>query len=321
LKYVHINCRKARTEYNVLIKINSALSRNISQRGYSPQDLMNFIGDFLEKNNAYMILVLDELDSLDEKGAELLYLLVRINDDAIKSNIPRRLSIIGIIRDYTFLKKHIGDTYQYFLNHYIEFEEYTRKEIHDILEQRVIISLNENVISNENLHFIAEIVHEIGDIRCGLNILWSATKIAEIKGLDMVSLNCIKQAYQDLVPYSIKDRLKQMSEHKLLLLYTITVKCQENGNLLISLAEAVEDYKEYCRISGIIPRAYSQLWNYIKECKNDEILKVDIKSKGIKGRKALIKIPDIPIKNFVQNITNVLETKNQKINNKTKRSG
>jgi cell division control protein 6 len=293
----------------VLVRLNSTLNNNVPQRGYSPQDLLDFLRDFIEKEDTFLILVLDELDSLDKKGAELLYSLVRINDDTIESKVSKRLNIIGIVRNVSFLSNLVRDIHHYFLKQPIVFEKYTRKQIFNILKQRASISFNENVISDNILQFISEIVYEIGDVRCGLNILWSATKIAENKGLNIINLNCVKRAYQDLVPYTIKDTLYHMAKHKLLLLYTITAKLKENGNLNIYLSEAVEDYKKICKLSGIPPRAYSQLWNYIQECKKDEILKVGIESSGIRGRKAFFRMPEIPLNRFVQNIKSVLESR------------
>ena len=309
LKYIHVNCKKARTEYKVLILLNSALNSNIPQRGYSPQDLLDFLRAFIEKENIFLIIVLDELDSLDEKGAELLYSLVRINDDTIESKVPKRLNVIGIVRNVSFLSNLVKEIHHYFLKHTIIFEKYTIKQIFDILKQRAHISFYENVISDKSIQFIAEIVYEVGDVRCGLNLLWCSTKIAENKGLNIITLNCIKQAYQDLIPYNIKDTLNHMTDHKLLLLYTITVKLQENGNLNISLTDVFEDYKDICNHSGIPPRAYSQVRNYIQECKKDTILKVDNVSKGIRGRRTIIEMPDIPLNKLVLNITSILESK------------
>lgn len=309
LKYIHINCRRARTEYRALIQLISALNINIPQRGYSPQDLLGFLRAFLEKEDMFLILVLDELDSLDKKGAELLYSLVRINDDVIETKVSKRLNIIGIIGNAPFSSNLVKDIHHYFLKNAIVFEKYTKTQIFDILKQRAHISINENVISDKILRFMAEIVYENGDVRCGINILWNATKLAENKGLGIVTLNCVTQAYQDLVPYAIKDKLIHMADHKLLLLYTITVKLQKNGNLNISLTDAFKDYKDICNLSGIPPRAYSQVWNYIQECKKDTILKVDNVSKGIRGRRTIIEMPDIPLNKLVLNITRILESR------------
>jgi len=49
IKYVHINCRKERTSYKVLIKIVLALNKNFPKRGYSPQDLLDIIVDIIEE--------------------------------------------------------------------------------------------------------------------------------------------------------------------------------------------------------------------------------------------------------------------------------
>ena len=101
IKYIHINCRKERTQYKVLIKIIRDIKRNFPKRGYSPQDLLEIILEFLEKQNYHLLIVLDELSYLIDKGGDLIYTLTRINDDSI--NAPQRISIIGIVRDISCL--------------------------------------------------------------------------------------------------------------------------------------------------------------------------------------------------------------------------
>ena len=49
MKYVHINCRKERTGYKALIKIVRTINDKFPKRGYSPQDLLDIIIDYLNK--------------------------------------------------------------------------------------------------------------------------------------------------------------------------------------------------------------------------------------------------------------------------------
>ena len=97
IKYVHVNCRKERTSYKVLIKIIRLMKKNFPKRGYSPQDLLEILIDFLHQKDIHILIVLDELCYLINKGEDLIYSLTRINDDAV--NFQERLSIIGIVRD------------------------------------------------------------------------------------------------------------------------------------------------------------------------------------------------------------------------------
>ena len=101
IKYVHINCRKERTSYKVLIKIVRALNNTFPKRGYSPQDLLEIIVDIIKDQNLHLLIVLDELSYLIGKEGDLIYSLTRINDDAF--NTSRHISIIGIARDISCL--------------------------------------------------------------------------------------------------------------------------------------------------------------------------------------------------------------------------
>ena len=55
IKYIHINCRKERTSYKVLIKILRSINTNFPKRGYSPQDLLEIINDFLNIHNIHIL--------------------------------------------------------------------------------------------------------------------------------------------------------------------------------------------------------------------------------------------------------------------------
>lgn len=316
LKYVHINCRKERTEYKVLVKINQTLSPRIPKRGYSPQDLMDFLTEFLEKEDIYLLLVLDEFDSLLDGEAGLLYSLVRINDDT--NNVHKRLNIIGILsynvkfeRNISFLSKFFRDIRHYFQQNAIIFKPYTQEQVFDILKHRVSISFNQNTVSDEIINYIASIVVKSGDIRCGLNLLWSSSKIAEKNNLNIVTLKCVHRAYQELVPYSIREMIKHMTEHKLLFLFAIVDKLKNQVDKSeISLHEVVNEYNNICRTSGISPRSYSQLWNYVQEWKKDEIIDAKLEGGGLKGRKSFLQFPEIiNLKKFSQNISKALQSK------------
>jgi len=311
IKCVHINCRKERTSYKVLIRIVRVLSKNFPKRGYSPQDLLEVIIDLLNNQNLHLLVVLDELSYLINKNGDLIYSLTRINDDSLNSQ--ERVSIIGIVREISCLNNLDISTMSTLQRNIIKFKNYEKNQIFDILKYRTSISLKKNVISDKLIEMISELVHKNGDIRYGLNLLWRASKIAENKNLKYITAECIRLGNQDLVPFSTQDILMYMSSQKLIFLLTIIKRLNNGEKHQVSLMDILDAYYILCENLGISPRSYSQLWNYLQEFKKENLISVKIKSNSIKGRKAFIEIPDISLTKFEKIIVNLLQSKGLEI--------
>ena len=307
IEYVHINCRKERTSYKVLIKIIRVLKSNFPERGYSPQDILDIIKRSLDLKDTHLLIVLDELSYLIQKEEDLIYYLTRINDDDLTSK--QRISLIGIVRDVSELKNLDNSTLSTLQKNIIKFSKYERRQIYDILKYRAEISLKKNTISDEIIKMVAEIVYNSGDVRLGLNILWRAAKITENKDLGKISIESIRLANQETVPLLTQDFLIAMNKHKLLFLLSIAKTLKKMNIPRSPLGEIMQLYEVICESLKIKPRSYSQLWNFIKELKKDNLISVKIKSKDIKGRKAFIGILEIPILELERKIINILKTK------------
>ena len=311
VKYVHINCRKERTSYKALIKIVRTTNDKFPKRGYSPQDLLDIIIDHLNKKDHHLLIVLDELSYLINNGEDLIYSLTRLNDDSI--NAQQRISIIGIVRDISCLSNLDASTLSTLQRNIIEFKNYSREEIFDILKYRARICLIDKVISEEILDMITDLVYKKGDIRFGLNLIWRAVKIAENKGLKHLSAECVRLGNQDLVPFSIQDSLNCLSIQKLVFLISIIRSLKLSEDKAISIAEILNCYKIVCENLEIASKSPSQLWNYVQEFKRDNLICVNVQSDIIKGRKSLIQIPDISLNKFENIILELLNSKGLKI--------
>ncbi|MFX1312371.1 MAG: Cdc6/Cdc18 family protein [Promethearchaeota archaeon] len=311
IKYVHINCRKEKTSYNALIKIIRIFNKSFPKRGYSPRDLLEILLDLLNIQNLHLLIVLDELNYLIDKGEDLIYLLTRINDDFINSQ--QRISIIGIVRDITCLNNIDNSTMSTLQRNIIKFKNYSKTQIFDILKYRADISLKKNIISNELIEMISGSTYSNGDIRYGLNILWKATKIAENKNFKYITAECVRLGSQELVPFSTLDVLKYISSQKLIFLYAVVKALKINDLTEISFLEILKRYHVICENLGLSPKSYSQLWNYLQEFKRENILHTKILSEKIKGRKTLIQVPEINLSNLEKIITDILNSKGLKI--------
>jgi cell division control protein 6 len=305
--YMHVNCRKERTSYKVLIKLIQLIDKRFPKRGYSSQDLLDILIEFLHNRDLHILIGLDELSYLINKDEDLIYSLTRINDDTIKGE--QRVSIIGIVRDISCLNNLDISTMSTLQRNIINFKNYSKNQILDILKYRTEISLKKNVISNEMLGMISEITNSTGDIRTGLNILWRACKIAESKNLKYVNAECIRLGRQDLLPFSTLDVLEYMSSQKQIFLLAI-IKALDNSRLIeISFNEALKSYRVICENIGLTPRSHSQTWNYLQDFKRENIVVVDVVSEKIKGRRTLIRIPDLSLPKLEKNTKEILNSK------------
>lgn len=307
INYVHINCRKERTTYKVLIKIIHSMDKSFPKRGYSPQDLLEIITEYLNTHDLHLLIVLDELSYLIQKGGDLIYSLTRINDDLM--NAQQRISIIGVVRDISCINSLDISTMSTLQRNILKFENYTKNQVFDIMKYRASLSLKENSISDRILEMVAESVFKVGDIRYGLNLLWRASKFAESRDLKYLTSECIRFGNQDLISFSTHDAVKYLSIQKLIFLLSIIKVLKRTEKSKIPISEVLSLYHILCENLGLKPRSYSQLWNYLNEFEKENIVSLIVKSEAIKGRKAFIEIHDIPLTKFEIIINQTLKSK------------
>ena len=311
IKYAHVNCRKERTSYKVLIRLIQLLDNRFPKRGYSSQDLLDILNEFLHRYDLHILVVLDELSYLINKNEDLIYSLTRINDDALKGD--QRLSIIGIVRDISCLNNLDNSTMSTLQRNIIEFKKYSKEQLFDILKYRADISLKKNVLSDKMIEMISEITFNSSDIRCGLDIMWRSCKIAESKNLKYINAESIRLGNQDLLPFSTSDVVEYMNSQKLTFLLAIIKTLNNHDNIKISFNEALKRYYMICENIGLKPRSNSQLWNYLQEFKRENIVTTQIISEKVKGRHAIIEIPDLSLPNLERNTIEVLNSKGFRI--------
>ncbi len=304
---IHINCRKERTSYKVLIKIIRSINKNFPKRGYSPQDLIEILIDVLKAQNLHLLIVLDELNYLIIKDGDLIYSLTRLNDDSM--NTPQRVSLIGIVRDISCLNGLDTSTLSTLQKNIIKFNNYSNTQIFDILKYRITESLKENVISDKIIETIMEILSKNGDIRYGLNLIWRSGKIAESKDLVRITPECIRLGNQDFIPFLTQDVLDYLSNQKLVFLYSIVNSLKKSKISSIPINEIIKTYYILTENIGIRPRSYSQLWNYLQEYKKENLISLKVLSEDIKGRKSFIEITDVSLPKLEDSLLKILNSR------------
>lgn len=104
LHYVHVNCRECKGSlFMILQRTILTFYPHFPRRGYSAEELLQMLVQVLDELNAYLILVIDELEALiRSEGSDPLYNLTRIQEDRIKA--PQRLSLICVLREPEYLE-------------------------------------------------------------------------------------------------------------------------------------------------------------------------------------------------------------------------
>ena len=104
-RYVHVNCRECRGKLFLILQHAVSVFRpNFPKRGYSAEEALETLMQSLDEENAYMVLALDEFDSLiEQEGSEAVYKLTRLQE--MRPSKPQRISLITIIRDLKSTEK------------------------------------------------------------------------------------------------------------------------------------------------------------------------------------------------------------------------
>ena len=92
LHYVHVNCRECNGSlFMILQQPILTFLPHFPRRGYSAEELLQMLMQILDEQNAYLILVLDELETLIRSaGSDPIYNLTRIHENRLAA--PQRLS-------------------------------------------------------------------------------------------------------------------------------------------------------------------------------------------------------------------------------------
>ena len=289
LKYIHINCYKDRTLFLIMKKIIQTIMPGFPDRGFSAQELFHVIWKYLEEEDGYLLLTLDEMDFLTRiEGEAPIYFLSRLGDEYLKRK--QRLSLILIARRFEALGDLDERTKSTLLHNIIKFERYNSNQLYDIIKMRSNEALKDGVVNEEVLRMIAEIAAPRGDARYALELLWRAGKYADAEGLNKILPEHVRKAQADVfqIPANI---ILELPLHERLFLLSIAILLKKSKSIYVTMGEVENTYRVICEERKLEPRKHTQLWEYLQDLKNLGVLQTKVVN--IKGRTTLIGLMDI----------------------------
>ena len=314
IKYVHVNCHRNRTLYNVVAEIAKQLEIPLPPRGLSVKEMYDAILGYLEDHDLYAIITLDEFHYFASiAGSDAVYFIVRTYDD-IETSI-KRLNFIFISLDTSKLSLLDSSTESYLLRHMIKLKPYTSKELYDILKYRASQAFYDGVVDDEVLRFIAEYEGSDrgggGNARHAIEILLLAGDIADSEGSTKINLEHVRKAImrtsREII--NVSESILYSPLHELILLWAIIRLLRRTGKPYVKMGEVEKEYEVLCEVLGEEPRRHTQIYEYVMNLKKAGVIDARTSGKGLRGRTTLISIHYGPLDLFEKHVEDLVYRK------------
>jgi cell division control protein 6 len=310
LNYIHINCRECKGSlFMILQRTISRFYPNFPRRGYSAEELLQALMQILDDKDAYLILTLDELESLiQNEGSDPLYNLSRIQEDRINS--PKRLSLICILRQDEPLESLDPSTRSTLQRNIIRLPDYSESQLEDILAERVNLAFMDGTVPPQTLSLIAELGYsEQGNARYSIELLWRAGKYADASQFREVTPECVRNAVASVYPVIRRDLIVELSLHEKLFLLGVARYFNQTDSAYVSMGDAEESYALACEEYDQKPRGHTQLWKYVKSLSTTGIIETMVSGVGQRGKTTMISLPRVPASDLEQEISKIMSQK------------
>jgi len=293
-----VNTKTANTAYKVLYEIAKDMGINKGEKklhvhftGLSMGEATDRILDFIQKKKFYVILVMDEIDSLvDKNGDDILYNFTRANERISEGGF---ISLIGISNSLTFKDKLDHRVRSSLSEEEMVFNPYTIEQLQKILSDRAKLAFNDEVVSDAAINLCAAMAgKENGDARRAIDLLRVAAEIAERERVSKVEEKHIRLAQEKIEKDTNYEVLKNSTAHTKLVILAITKS--KNGNT----GEVYEIYSSLCSLSEQEPLTQRRITQIISELDQLGLITSNVVSQGRYGRSQRIKItiPTLTIK-------------------------
>jgi cell division control protein 6 len=294
-RYVHVNCREYRGKLFLILQHALAVFQpSFPKRGYSAEEALGTLLQTLDEENAYIILTLDEVDTLiDREGAESVYKLTRLQE--IRPGQPQRISLIFIMRDLKSTEQLDASSRSTLQRNVISLEKYEKDQLIDILNERVSMAFWPSTVSEDIVSLGAELgFSESGNARFAIELLWRAGKYADAEDMDSVTPECVRKAVSSIIPTIRRSELASLGLHEKLFLLGVARFFKESQSAYASLSEVERAYAVVCEEFGEQPHSHTQLWKYVQLLSALGILKTEVATTATRGRSTRVSLPSIP---------------------------
>lgn len=313
LRYTHVNCREFRGSLAPILHHSVAIFRpKYPSRGFSVEEVLTTLMQVLDEENTFMVLALDEFDSLIEnEGSDAVYKLTRLQE--MRQGKPQRLSFIFIMRDLKVLDQLDASARSTLQRSIISLECYGKPQLVDILSSRVSMAFELGAVDDDVIDLIAELAFgETGNARFGIELLWRAGKYTDAQGASTVEAECVRMAVSNIIPGMRRSELAGLGLHEKLFLLAVARTFKENDQAYASLSEVEKTYAVICEEFNEQPNGHSQIWKYAQFLSSQRILKIEVRNSTTRGRFTQVSLLSIPAFELEKELSASLEPERER---------
>lgn len=233
---VETNCSDCSSSYQAAIQVVNEIrdptatlttldlgGEKLNNTGYPATMVYNTLFEELQAVDDYLILVLDEIDSIGTDG-ELLYQLTRAQS---MGKLDAELCIIGISNDLYFkdnLESSVRDT---LCESEVHFPGYDNEDLVSILDRRAEQAFYDDVLAGDVIPLCAALAtQEYGSARRAIKLLRKAAQLAESaaregQDIDRVIREYVRAAQREIEADTVSEGIKNLREQACYLLLTV----------------------------------------------------------------------------------------------------
>jgi len=318
VKVAYVNVFSGPSLYSILSVIVRQAGFKIVVKGSPIVDILKAIVDNLYTSNSYLIVILDEFQSMltsPKMSPEDLYALLRIHEEIPSKDGVSRISYLLVASDVRALSymREIIPQVESQIGFKLHLPAYKSDELFEILLQRAELGLHPHSWTAEVLQLISDNYGEDkggdGSARRAILALRMAGELAESIGLDTITLETARKALSEQEASSIPvQEIEALGIHELLILKAVSDSVIEGVDWLTA-GELRKRYELLCEAYSIKPRGYTQFYVYVRHLSSMGLLELKPSGRGIRGRTTLIRLsPPIPadrIKEVIERTINI----------------
>jgi len=294
VKILYLNCKLkhvADTEYRIIAQLTRMLGKTIPPTGLPTDDVYSTFISAIEKQEAKLIIVLDEIDQLVQRaGDNIIYNLTRINADLKSSAI----TIVGLSNDLVFADNLDPRVKSSLSEEEIIFPPYNAMQIQNILQERSKHAFKPAALADGVIaKCAAYAAREHGDARRALELLRVSAEIAERLGSPTVNLSHVDEAEEKIDKDRMIEIVKTQPKQFQATLYSLFL-LEERSLQQTFTGDVYDVYKDLCRNIDLRPLTQRRVSDIIAELDMLGILNARVVSKGRYGRtrELNITVPD-----------------------------
>jgi len=257
VKVSYVNCKSFFTkeaDYYIIGKIYSDITGDKFRKGRKKYETFEDLLNYINEKDYKVVIFLDEFDSLFSKKntEDLLYALLRDFDISYSNKIL----LIMIANNITFindLDPRVKSSFTSFVK--VPFKPYDAIALGKILLDRASLAFEEGAIDTSLIKYISAKVAKLymGDARVAINVLRLSGLIADSRGMNKITKECVDEAFENIDLDVLKSLIFSLNTTQKILLLSLIESSFSRKEEYISYEDLYHSYTEISSRLSITP--------------------------------------------------------------------